>query len=142
MELRGRKRLQGEFALNLDCPWRIKNSNGCIELGSADMFTPSSEYDPDRSPGEEFNWDIQGNNLFDEKAKQLFLKGSQIVVTSATLSGNYDLVIKFSNGLMLETFANVSSHEECWCLFKPGMCSEDLIATGTGMEVCQSTTLQ
>ena len=141
VELRGRKLLQGEYALDLNCPWRIKNSNDCIELGSADMFTPSSENDLERNPGEEFNWDIQGNNLFDERAKRLFPKGTQIVVTSAALSGDYDLVIKFSNGLMLETFANVSSHEECWRLFKPGMHSEDLVTTGTGMEVYQSTIL-
>lgn len=141
IDLRGRKRIVGEYALDLDCPWRIQNRNGCIELGSADMFTPSSEYDPDCSPDEEFNWDIQGNNLFDERAARLFPKDAQIVVTAATLSGSYDLVIKFSNGMKLETFVNVSSYEECWRLFKPGMHSEDLVATGTGIEVNQSTIL-
>lgn len=33
INLRGRKRILGEFALELDCPWRIRNSSGGIELG-------------------------------------------------------------------------------------------------------------
>ncbi len=42
IELRGRKRILGEFALDLDCPWRIRNSSVGIELGSADIFAPAS----------------------------------------------------------------------------------------------------
>lgn len=85
IESRGRKRIVGEFALDLDCPWRIRNSSGGIELGSADMFVPASGHALD----EDFDWDIQGNNLFDEKAKLLFPEGSQIVVTSAGLGSKY-----------------------------------------------------
>ena len=131
IELRGRKRIVGEFALDMDCPWRIRNSSGGIELGSADMFAPASGHDFD----EDFDWDIQGNNLFDEKAKLLFPEGSQIVVTSAGLRGNYDLTITFSNGLCLESFVN-ASREECWRLFRPGLEHGDLIVTGVGIERC------
>lgn len=67
IELLGRKRILGEFALDLDCPWRIRNSSGGIDLGSADMFVPASRHVLDV----DFNWDVQGNNLFDEKAKLL-----------------------------------------------------------------------
>ena len=130
IELRGRKRILGEFALDLDCPWRIRNSCGGIELGSADMFVPASRHVLD----EDFNWDVQGNNLFDEKAKLLFPEGSQITVTAVGLSGNCDLTITFSNGLCLESFVNASSQEECWRLFMPGLELGDLVVTGVGIE--------
>ena len=132
IELRGRKRILGEFALDLDCPWRIRNSSGGIELGSADMFVPTSRHVLD----EDFNWDVQGNNLFDEKAKLLFPEGSQITVTAVGLSGNCDLTITFSNGLCLESFVNASSQEECWRLFMPCLEHGDLVVTGVGIEHC------
>lgn len=132
IELRGRKRIVGEFALDLDCPWRIRNINGGIELGSADIFAPASGHSLD----EDFNWDVQGNNLFDEKAKLLFPEGSQITVTAAGLSGNCDLTITFSNGLCLESFVNASSQEECWRLFMPDLEHGDLVVTGVGIEYC------
>ena len=128
----GQKRIVGEFALDLDCPWRIKNSSGGIELGSADMFVPASGHTLD----EDFDWDIQGNNLFDVKAKSLFPEGSRIMVTSAGLGSSYDLTITFSNGLCLESFVNASSREECWRLFRPGLEHGDLIVTGVGIERC------
>ncbi len=132
IELLGRKRILGEFALDLDCPWRIRNSSGGIELGSADMFVPTSRHVLD----EDFNWDVQGNNLFDEKAKLLFPEGSQITVTAVGLSGNCDLTITFSNGLCLESFVNASSQEECWRLFMPCLEHGDLVVTGVGIEHC------
>ena len=132
IELLGRKRILGEFALDLDCPWRIRNSSGGIELGSADMFVPTSRHVLD----EDFNWDVQGNNLFDEKAKLLFPEGSQITVTAVGLSGNCDLTITFSNGLCLESFVNASSQEECWRLFMPCLEHGDLVVTGVGIKRC------
>ncbi len=132
IELLGRKHILGEFALDLDCPWRIRNSSGGIELGSADMFVPTSRHVLD----EDFNWDVQGNNLFDEKAKLLFPEGSQITVTAVGLSGNCDLTITFSNGLCLESFVNASSQEECWRLFMPCLEHGDLVVTGVGIEHC------
>lgn len=132
IEIQGRKRFPGKFALDLDCPWRIRNSNGKLVLGSADMFAPSSEHEQD----EDFDWDIQGNNLFDEKAKYLFSKEISIVVTSAELNASNDLTITFSNGLILECFVNLSSQEECWRLFKTEARGGDFIVTGMGIESC------
>ena len=120
IELRGRKRILGEFALDLDCP------------GSADIFAPASGHVLDV----DFNWDVQGNNLFDEKVQPLFPEGSQITVTAAGLSGNCDLTITFSNGSCLESFVNASSQEECWRLFMPDLEHGDLVVTGVGMERC------
>ncbi len=130
VEIRGQKRILGKYALHLDCPWRIKNSSGTIELGSADIFAPSSG----RDAGEAFNWDIQGNNLFDEKAKRLFSKDVQMFVDSVDLSENNDLTVIFSNGFILECFVNASSCEECWRLFKSDSRDGDFIVTGLGIE--------
>lgn len=130
LEIQGKRRKFGKFALDLDCPWRIRNRNGKLVLGSADIFTPSREHEQD----ENFDWDVQGNNLFDEKAKYLLQEKMSIVVTSAELSDSNDLTITFSNGLILECFVNLSSREECWRLFKTESKSGDFIVTGIGIE--------
>lgn len=135
METRGRKRLLGKFALHLDCPWRIRNGSGKIELGSGDMYTPPSAKSQDETfDWDTFDWDIQGNNLFDEKVKLLFPPDTNIRVVFAALSENNDLTITFSNGLILECFLSISSGEECWRLFKPASEDGHFVVTGTGVE--------
>lgn len=68
---------------------------------------------------ESFDWDVQGNNLFDEKVKKIF-SSVDINVDYVSVSVNNDLKVGFSNSLILETFINVSSEIECWRFFEKG----------------------
>ena len=43
MMTRGEMRVVGEYALHIDCPWRLLTKDSSeIVLGSADIFCPSS----------------------------------------------------------------------------------------------------
>ena len=66
IESRSGLRTVGQYALDVDCPWRIR-CNSKILLASTDMFEPASTHQHD----ETFEWDIQGNNLFDERVAML-----------------------------------------------------------------------
>ena len=89
-------RTVGQYALDLDCPWRIRY-NSKILLASSDMFEPASTCQND----ETFEWDIQGNNLFDERAAMLCSREPILAVRSIELSPTYDLKITFSNNYIL-----------------------------------------
>lgn len=123
------KRKVGKFALHLECPWRITDGSKIL-LSSIDMFEPSSNY----KENEDFKWDIQGNNLFDEKTKSMFLEDENIIVQDVKLSSYYDVTIIFSNQLIFECFVNCSSKGECWRFFQPGSDKEHLIITGQGID--------
>ncbi len=131
MMTRGEMRVVGEYALHIDCPWRLLTKDSSeIVLGSADIFCPSSSNEQDQN----FVWDVQGNNLFDEKAERIFSKLSEIIIQSAEMSPINDLTLTLSNGLLLQCYVNQSSDEECWRLFKPNQNAGDLIVTGQGIK--------
>ena len=128
---RSEMRVVGEYALHIDCPWRLLTKyRSEIVLGSADIFCPSSSNEQDQN----FVWDVQGNNLFDEKAERIFSKLSEIIIQSAEMSPINDLTLTLSNGLLLQCYVNQSSDEECWRLFKPNQNAGDLIVTGQGIK--------
>ena len=125
IESRSGLRKVGQYALDVDCPWRIR-CNSKILLASSDMFEPASTHQSD----ETFEWDILGNNLFDERAAMLCSKEPIITVRSIELSPTYDLKITFSNNYILEVFVCGSTDTEQWRLFEPGKSGGDLIVTG------------
>lgn len=117
---------KGEYALHLQCPWRIKDSNSKIILASRDIYEPNSEIICD----ENFEWDIEGNNLFDENIKKIFSnKKDTRLVEKILITLNNDLTIIFSDKLTLECFTNISSEQECWRFFKIGE-NKHLIVSG------------
>jgi len=126
----GKEVEKGEFSLHLQCPWRIRDTiNSVIKLASGDMYEPNSNMEW----SENFEWDIQGNNLFDEKVKNLFPKDIPVYVKSAAVLENGDLTILFSNMFVLECFINISTAQECWRFFKCGD-KEHLVVCGNGYE--------
>ena len=131
VETRRGKRTVSALALHLDCPWRLRRSDRpTVVLGWADLFEPSPAHAEDRS----FDWDIQGNNLFDAQAEALFAGPPAVYVLDASLSPLRDLTVTFSNGLTLECFLHGTARAEYWRLFRPFSHGGDLIVTGQGLE--------
>ena len=121
---------RGEYSLHLQCPWRLCDStNYTIKLASGDIYEPRSSVEWD----EDFDWDVQGNNLFDEKVEYLFPKETSAIVRDASVSAHGDLQMIFSNMLMLECFVNVSTNQECWRFFKHGE-KKHWVICGNGKE--------
>ena len=120
-----------EYALHVQANWRIANyDEQIIKLASSDMYYPieSMEDDPD------FNWDVRGNNLFDEKSKAWFESAETIIVEDCELNDIGDLTIRFSNNDELYIFADSSSDSELWRLFEPYSKEKHLVMTGLGLE--------
>lgn len=79
-----------------------------------------------------FKWDVQGNNLFDEKSKLWLNDNSPIFVKEYKLNKFGDLKIIFSNQDSLEVFIDSSDNTECWRLIGPFLGEKHLVLTGLG----------
>lgn len=113
----GKEVEKGEYSLHLQCPWRIRDmEDSSIKLASGDIYEPRSSIEWN----ENFNWDVQGNNLFDEKVEHLFSKEKMILVEKISVLEDGDLEMIFSNKFVLECFIAISIKEECWRFFKHG----------------------
>jgi len=65
----------------------------------------------------EFDWDILGNNLYDEKIKT-WLESHDRTISDYKLEKNLDLTVTFDDGDVLEIFINTTTTTECWRFFE------------------------
>jgi hypothetical protein len=111
----GLEEMKGSFAIHLQCPWRMVDLNlNTILFTSYDIYLPKSTIEW----SEDFDWDIQGNNLCDEGIKKWKNKYNQPYVENINVSSLGDLRILLSNNNILETFNDNSTHHEKWRFFK------------------------
>ena len=110
---KGQSVKKSEYAIHIQCSWRIKNKQSRNIIAFYDMFEPNSSTEW----SEDFDWDVQGNNLYDEKAKKWSTEHDRYIV-DYKISPNLDLIIMFSDGNILEAFIDTSSKKECWRLFE------------------------
>ena len=115
----------GEYALHLQCPWRLDCDTGAI-TGSDDLFEP---YEKSEQRDESFDYE-KGGSLQERLLRDL-LKGydtntGQIVNTTNLLTvesvqsdvaGGFSLGL--SGGYRLSVFAH-GTRREAWRLFRPG----------------------
>ena len=84
---RNEQRVVGEWALHVQCAWRLTSPSG-IEVAYQDIYYPaSSEGNMDL---DEFDWDRQGKNRCDEKLATIWGTGNEgrITVTNAVVGRN------------------------------------------------------
>lgn len=110
-----------QYALHIDCSFRIKCGNS-IMMSQRDMFCPNSEMIKSANFNEdEFEWDIIGNNSFDEKAQKHFVDtGLDFTIKKININSCGDLKILLSNDFSIEVFVDSSEKEECWRFFEVG----------------------
>lgn len=102
---------KSEYALHVQCPWRIINNNsGEIFVGSNDIYEQSGIANKNKNA----DWETQGNSLFDEKVSELCVTESDFRVSKVRISRTRDLTITFSNNYQFQCFANSSSDVEYW----------------------------
>jgi hypothetical protein len=127
------KRSDLEFALHLQCAFRVRCGDEIL-VTDTEIFEPSDsalsspKYDP-----ETFDWDIQGANQYDEWVSRLnlgFLDGLSVVSTDINNCG--DLTIQLSSDIAIDVFVNAAA-DECWRFFEIGS-GEHLVMTGNGLE--------
>lgn len=121
------------YALHIQSCFRIRDSEEIL-VTNTDMFEPSelalsnTEYDP-----ETFDWDIQGENQYDEWVRKLdpnFLSNLRVIDVNVNKYG--DLTIQLNHNIAIDVFVNFTT-DECWRFFKTET-DEHLVISGNGLE--------
>lgn len=98
---------KGEYAIHVQCPWRFCRQDKII-LGSRDIFIPCNGVSE-----QEFNWDISGMSIFDNKCKTIN-EGIAPIVKEAKVDGLGTLKIIFDNELVFEAITDSKEEIEFW----------------------------
>ena len=131
---RGKREEVAEYALHIQCSWRIAKGNKIV-VGSRDFYSPRTGLENENG---HFEWDVQGNNRFDERIESIIedIDENTIVerVDSDEVGG---LKIFLSQGYLLEVFPDTSEddeYREFWRLFKRKEDSPHFVVTGNGLK--------
>lgn len=122
-----------KYALHIDCPFRIICREKIL-LSKNDIFTPNSTLINSVEDVEDFEWDVFGDNNFDEKIEKYFLENkAYLSVREIEVSRFGDLKIQLTDNFCIETFIDSSDDGECWRFFESGNNdAAHLITTGCG----------
>ena len=130
----GRPSQVGEFALHVQCAWRVVGDDEVVLVGSQDLYYPAEYEDVDKVVPEDFDW-VRDPNRRDRLLRELFDEGGrEFVVRSVEAGGAGSVRILMSEGLALELFPNDSLPGERWRLFRPGVDEPHFVVTGRGIE--------
>lgn len=130
---RGRTEETAEYALHIQCSWRITLGNKIV-VASRDFYTPNSQWD---EKNEDFDWDVQGNNRFDERIKTFTKDNGHIEVLQIDSDEVGGFNVTLSGGYKLEVFPDSSEDDgqsEYWRLFNRKENNPHFIVTGNGIE--------
>ena len=128
---RGEEREVGDYALHVQCAWRIRCGNQVV-VASRDLYYPPEESE-DRP--ENFNWDVQGSNRRDKRIAELFQNETRefsVQKVEAGEAGTFTIV--FDQGYALDVFPDDSLSGEYWRFFKPYRGEQHFVVTGSGMQ--------
>ena len=119
------------FFINVQSTLRF-TKNGNILCANLDMYEPKAELlnNPSFSY-KTFNWDVQGENYFDEWVRtegQLLIN---VIVRQVLVSAFGDLIIIFDNDIKLEIYNN--SLSECWRFFEQDS-NDHIVVLGNAIE--------
>jgi hypothetical protein len=105
----------GDFALHIQCPWRIEGPDGIV-TGRLDLWEPVE----DASKPNNDAWDYEKSpNLQDFRLDQWFARhGSSLVVKSVDADEYGGATIGFDQGFVLRLFP-AGTRGEDWRLFRP-----------------------
>jgi hypothetical protein len=107
----------GDFALHIQCPWRIEGPDGII-TGRSDLWKPL-EWGPDI----DFKtWDYDTSpNVQDMQFKQFLAQHSPALIVRSVEADDFGgAVLHFDEGFALRWFP-AGSRGEDWRLFRPNM---------------------
>lgn len=120
----------GEYALHLQCPWRIVNGDEII-MAALDVYKPQSGHEEDDNP--DFDWERAGN-LLEERSKRFFENGTrEYAVEGVEAKHAGALRLTLQGGFWLEICPCDSLKEEHWRLFQPSSDQPHFVVTGAGI---------
>ena len=125
----GKAKEVGEFALHVQCPWRIVRDDRVV-VGSSDLYYPADEA---AEVPEDFDWDGVVTRR-DRRVAALFENETGAFAVQRIDVGDAGaLRIAFDKGYALELFPHDSVTDEDWRLFRPYLDDPHLVVTGTGI---------
>ena len=128
---RGDKKEVGEYALHVQCAWRIRQGDQVV-VASRDLYSPPEESD-DRP--DNFNWDVQGGNRRDKRIAELFLgETRQFMVQKVEVGAAGSFTIGLEGAYALDVFPDDSLSGEHWRIFKPYAGEPHFVVAGKGLE--------
>ena len=130
--LRGETREVGEYALHVQCAWRVTTQDRVI-VGNRDLYYPA-DYRQGEEVSPSFDYEKDYNRR-DKLLTSLFENGTrEFVVREVQVGTAGSIHILLSEGVALELFPNDSLSDEHWRLFQPGKEDRHFVVTGKGVE--------
>ena len=119
----------GDFALHVQCPWRIEGPDGIV-TGRSDLWEPLDEH----APFDE-NWDYEKSpNLQDVRLERWLTRDHlSLVVESVDADEFGGAAIRFGQGFVLRLFP-AGTRGEDWRLFRPTSGAPHLVISGGVVE--------
>lgn len=130
---RGRTEETAEYTLHIQCSWRITLHNKIV-VASRDVYVPNSEWD---KLNDNFDWDIQGNNKFDEQIKSFSENSGKLMVERIEAEDVGGIEVFLSDDYKLEAFPDSSGDvDDCehWRFFNRKENSRHFVVSGEGIE--------
>jgi len=132
MDSRGNKKKVEEYALHIQCAWRLTGAKGII-VASQDRYYPRDGWEGNE---EDFDWDVQGENRCDQLTKK-YLEANEknrLIVKSVKADRFGGFVLTLDNGDSLEAFPDDTTNLENWRFFKPYSGLSHFVVTSDGIE--------
>jgi hypothetical protein len=123
----------GDYALQLQCPWRIARKDRIL-VASDDLYFPAG-YSSDQAPPPNFDWDRQPNRR-DKLLAELFAPGRPTLSVRKIepgFAGSFRLL--FDDKMLLEVVPVTSRRIEHWRLLRPKSDEPVFVLTGAGPEM-------
>jgi hypothetical protein len=129
----GKGKKVGEYALHVQCAWRIVGPEGIL-VGSSDIYLPpGSSLDIDGRS--HFNWDVPGGNRCDVQMERFFLEQRlPLVVETIEVDLVGGMKIRLAKGFALEVLPTSSADIEQWRVFQPGIEGSHFVVKGNGIQ--------
>ena len=127
---RGQKKEVGEYALHVQCAWRIRQGDRIV-VAARDLYHPPEE----NAPLQDFDWQVLGGNRRDARIQELFQNETRqffVREVQAGEAGSFTLIL--DDAYALEVFPNDSLSGEHWRIFKPSAEEPHFVVTGKGIE--------
>ncbi len=121
----GRESESGEYAMHIQCSWRIVRG-GSVIVGSGDLYYPADTEDD--SVPENFDWERDPNRR-DNLLQSLFNDGS-LTVSDVHVGTAGTCRFEFEEDTSLEIFPNDSLPHEHWRLFATQGVGREVVITG------------
>jgi len=116
----GKTKLVGDYALHVQCAWRIRSATEII-VASQDRYYPADGVQTDE---EQFAWDVSGANRCDQKIRQWLESYADTMPTVRQITADEvgSLCLVFSSESRLEIFPDSTDTDEAaehWRYFQP-----------------------